>query len=170
MTATPRTVRPVALPSPHFVGARSRLRRVAGVNARPFGAISLVLAATGILGLTSIGYLTQPAGATKAALSIPFLQQQFVNAQNQRALLESQIQQLQSYGVIMQAAKKYGMVMPSNPETIPHVTIPGPVITRVVVLRAAPVHAVTRLRLSTTNVAVASWWQDMWTALYNVMH
>lgn len=170
MTATPRTVRPVAMPPSRFVGAQSRLRRISGVNTRPFGAISLFLAATGILGLTSLGYLTQSGQATAAALHIPELTQQLQIAQNRTAQLKSQIDQVTSSGTIMQAAKKYGMVLPSDPSSIAQVTVPAPAVTRIVVVPTAPTHPVAHVRLSTTNVAVTSWWQDMWVALYNVMH
>jgi hypothetical protein len=159
-------MRPVVLP------AAPRIRRVARVNARPFGTISLFLAATAILGLTSLCYLWQSGQATAAGLHIQTLQAELWSAENQTAALRSRIANLTSDGVVMQAAHdKYGMTMPPDTSSMQQISIPGPVITKVVVV-PAPAHAASRratVRLAATDAAVTSWWQDAWVALYKLL-
>lgn len=170
MTATPRTIRPVALPPSRLTGARTRLRRAPGDVTRPFGAVSLFLAATGILGLTSVFYLSQSGQATTAALKIPQLQAQLSAARNTTAQLRSQVYQLTAPNVVMQAAKQYGMTIPTDTSAIAQITVPGQVVTRVVVMPAATHRTPVHVPLTTTNLGVTSWWQNLWVALYNVMH
>ena len=67
MTATPRTIHARALTS------TPRSRRVTGVTTRPFGAVSLFLAATAILGATSLLFLWQTGQATPTAFNIQSL-------------------------------------------------------------------------------------------------
>ena len=93
MSVTPRTLRAVTMP------AAPRLRR----TPRPFGTISLFLAATGILGLTSLCYLWQAGQATAAAMRIQTLSAQLQSAQNQWLQLEAQVARLKSDATVMQA-------------------------------------------------------------------
>src|SRR5207247_11299042 len=109
MSVTPRTLRTVTMP------AAPRLRR----TTRPFGTISLFLAATGILGLTSLCYLWQAGQATAAAMHIQALDYQLQSALNQTFQLESQVAQLTSPATAMQAAStKYRMRMPIDPTAV----------------------------------------------------
>jgi len=160
MSVTPRTLRAVTMP------ATPRLRR----TPRPFGTISLFLAATGILGLTSLCYLWQAGQATAAAMHIQTLASQLQSAQNQWLQLESQVAQLRSEATVLQVAStKYGMSMPADPSTVHQIDVPGPVVTKVVAVpvpnRGAGVH----LGVATTDVAVATWWQEAWVALYTLL-
>ena len=160
MSATPRTLRAVTMP------AAPRLRR----TSRPFGTISLFLAATGILGLTSLCYLWQAGQATAAAMRIQTLTSQLQSAQNQWLQLESQVEQLKSDATVMQeAATQYGMSMPADPSTVHQIDVPGPVVTKVVAvpvpIRGAGVH----LDVATSDAAVTTWWQEAWVALYKLL-
>lgn len=164
MSATPRTMRAVALPS------APRVRRVVRVHARPFGTISLFLAATGILGLTSLFYVWQSGQATSAGLRIQAKQVELWSAENQTAALRSRIANLTSDGAVMQAARTtYGMTMPADTSTMQQIGIPGRVITRVVVVPAPPrrsASATTSVKVTATDSAITSWWQEAWVALY----
>src|SRR5437588_3861159 len=123
MSVTPRTLRAVTMP------AVPRLRRAP----HPFGTISLFLAATGILGLTSLCYLWQAGQATAAAMRIQTLTPQMQSAENQRLQLESQVEQLTSEATVWQAATTtFGMSMPADPSTVHQIDVPGPVVTKVV--------------------------------------
>ena len=159
MSATPRTLRAVTMP------AAPRLRR----TPRPFGTISLFLAATGLLGLTSLCYLWQAGQATAAAMRIQALTSQLQGAENQRLQLESQVAQLTSDATVMQvAATKYGMSMPADPSTVHQIDVPGPVVTKVVAV--APVRSSgVRLGVGTTDVVVTSWWQEAWVVLHKLL-
>lgn len=165
MSATPRTMRVVSLPS------ATRFRRVVTVRSRPFGTISLFLAATAILGLTSLCYLWQAGQATDAALKIPSLNGAYQSANNLNAQLKAEIYNRTSFNVVTQIAKtKYGMTMPSDPSLALPISVRGGTVTRVV---AAPIHAHTAppasVRLPATDAAVTSWWQDAWVALYRLL-
>jgi cell division protein FtsB len=160
MSVTPRTLRAVTLP------AAPRLRR----TPRPFGTISLFLAATGILGLTSLCYLWQAGQATAAAMRIQALTAQLQGAENQRLQLESQVAQLTSDATVMQvAATQYGMSMPADPSTVHQIDVPGPVVTKVVAVPAPVRSSGVRLGVGTTDVVVTSWWQEAWVALYKLL-
>ncbi|HKO23866.1 MAG TPA: hypothetical protein VJY65_03905 [Chloroflexota bacterium] len=160
MSVTPRTLRAVTLP------AAPRLRR----TPRPFGTISLFLAATGILGLTSLCYLWQAGQATAAAMRIQALSAQLQGAENQRLQLESQVAHLTSEATVMQvAATKYGMSMPADPSTVHQIDVPGPVVTKVVAVPAPVRSSGVRLGVGTTDVVVTSWWQEAWVALYKLL-
>jgi hypothetical protein len=160
MSVTPRTLRAVTLP------AAPRLRR----TPRPFGTISLFLAATGILGLTSLCYLWQAGQATAAAMRIQALTSQLQGAENQRLQLESQVAQLTSDATVMQvAATTYGMSMPADPSTVHQIDVPGPMVTKVVAVPAPVRSSGVRLGMGATNVVVASWWQEAWVALSKVL-
>ena len=164
MSATPRTIRTVALPS------APRMRRVARVRRRPFGTISLFLAATGILGLTSLCYVWESGQATTAALNIQVLQSQLLSKENQTAMLRSRVANLTSDGVVMQAARtKYGMIMPPDTSSMQQITVPGPVITHRVVVPASPHVATATTHVAATDAAVTSWWQQAWVALYKLL-
>jgi hypothetical protein len=160
MSVTPRTLRAVTMP------AAPRLRR----TPRPFGTISLFLAATGILGLTSLCYLWQAGQATAAAMHIQALTSQLQSAENQRLQLESQVAQLTSSATVMQeASTTYSMSMPADPSTVHQIDVPGPVVTKVVAV-PAPVRSVgVRLGVGATDAAVTSWWQEAWVALYKLL-
>jgi cell division protein FtsB len=146
------------------------MRRVARVRRRPFGTISLFLAATGILGLTSLCYVWESGQATTAALNIQVLQGQLLNAENQTAALRSRVANLTSDGVVMQAARtKYGMIMPSDTSSMQQITVPGPVITHRVVVPASPHVATATTHVAATDAAVTSWWQQAWVALYKLL-
>ena len=160
MSVTPRTLRAVTMP------AAPRLRR----TPRPFGTISLFLAATGILGLTSLCYLWQAGQATAAAMRIQTLSAQLQSAQNQWLQLESQVARLKSEATVMQVATTtYGMSMPADPSTVHQIDVPGPVVTKVVAVPAPVRSAEVRLGVGTTDVAVTSWWQEAWVALYKLL-
>lgn len=164
MSATPRTMRVVSVPS------APRFRRVTSVRPRPFGTISLFLAATGILGLTSLCYLWQAGQATSAALQIPRLNAELTSANNLTAQLQGQIDQQTSYGVVTQLARtKYGMIMPSDPSQVLPLTVQGPTVTRVVVVPTHAHAAPASVRLPATDAAVTAWWQDAWVALYKLL-
>jgi cell division protein FtsB len=160
MSVTPRTLRAVTLPT------APRLRR----TPRPFGTISLFLAATGLLGLTSLCYLWQAGQATAAAMRIQALTAQLQGAENQRLQLESQVAQLTSEATVMQvAATKYGMSMPADPSTVHQLDVPGPMVTKVVAVPAPVRRSGVRLGVGTTDVVVTSWWQEGWVALYKLL-
>jgi cell division protein FtsL len=160
MSVTPRTLRAVTMP------AAPRLRR----TPRPFGTISLFLAATGILGLTSLCYLWQAGQATAAAMRIQTLTSQRQSAQNQWLQLESQVAQLKSYATVMQVAStKYGMSMPADPSTVHQIDVPGPVVTKVVAVPVPVRSAGVRLGVGATDAAVTSWWQEAWVVLYKLL-
>jgi cell division protein FtsB len=160
MSVTPRTLRAVTLP------AAPRLRR----TPRPFGTISLFLAATGILGLTSLCYLWQAGQATAAAMRIQALTSQLQSAENQRLQLESQVAQLTSDATVMQvAATTYGMSMPADPSTVHQIDVPGPVVTKVVAVPAPVRSSGVRLGVGATDVVVTSWWQEAWVALSKLL-
>ncbi len=166
MSATPRTMRVVSLPS------ATRFRRVVTVRSRPFGTISLFLAATAILGLTSLCYLWQAGQATDAALKIPALNAAYQNANNLNATLKAEIYYRTSYNVVTQIARtKYGMIAPSDPSLALPISVRGGAATRVVPAPAtAPRHtAPASVRLPATDAAVTSWWQDAWVALYKLL-
>src|SRR5436189_3620844 len=123
MSVTPRTLRAVTMP------AAPRLRR----DPRPFGTISLFLAATGILGLTSLCYLWQAGQATAAAMHIQTLTSQLQSTQNQWLQLQSQVAQVKSDATVMEVATTtYGMSLPADPSTVHQIDVPGPVVTKVV--------------------------------------
>lgn len=165
MSATLRPMTTVALPS-----AAPRIRRVTRVHARPFGAISLFLAATGILGLTSLCYVWESGQATRAALNIQARQAQLWTLENQTAALRSRIANLTSDGAVMQAARtQYGMTMPPDTSSTQQIVVPGPVITTYVADPVAPRVATVNAHLSTTDAAVTSWWQQAWVALYTLL-
>jgi cell division protein FtsB len=146
--------------------AAPRLRR----TPRPFGTISLFLAATGILGLTSLCYLWQAGQATAAGMRIQALTSQLQSAQNQRLQLESQVAQLTSDATVIQVAStKYGMSMPADPSTVHQIDVPGPVVTKVVAAPAPVRSAGVRLGVGATDAAVTSWWQAAWVALYRLL-
>jgi cell division protein FtsB len=160
MSVTPRTLRAVTLPT------APRLRR----TPRPFGTISLFLAATGLLGLTSLCYLWQAGQATAAAMRIQALTAQLQGAENQRLQLESQVAHLTSGATVMQvAATKYGMSMPADPSTVHQIDVPGPVVTKVVAVPAPVRSSGVRLGVGTTDVMVTAWWQEAWVALYKLL-
>ena len=160
MSVTPRTLRAVTMP------AAPRLRR----TPRPFGTISLFLAATGILGLTSLCYLWQAGQATAAAMHIQALTSQLQSAENQRLQLESQVAQLTSSATVMQeASTTYSMSMPADPSTVHQIDLPGPMVTKVVAVPAPVRSAGVRLGVGTTDAAVTSWWQEAWVALYKLL-
>ena len=160
MSVTPRTLRAVTMP------AAPRLRR----TPRPFGTISLFLAATGILGLTSLCYLWQAGQATAAAMHIQALTSQLQSAENQRLQLESQVAQLTSSATVMQeASTTYSMSMPADPSTVHQIDLPGPMVTKVVAVPAPVRSAGVRLGVGATDAAVTSWWQEAWVALYKLL-
>ena len=160
MSVTPRTLRAVTMPT------APRLRR----TSRPFGTISLFLAATGLLGLTSLCYLWQAGQATAAAMRIQTLTSQLQSAQSQWLQLESEVARLKSDATVIQVASTtYGMSMPADPSTVHQIDVPGPVVTKVVAvpapLRGAGVH----LDVATTDAAVTTWWQEAWVVLYKLL-
>ena len=178
MSVTPRTLRAVTMP------AAPRLRRAP----RPFGTISLFLAATGILGLTSLCYLWQAGQATAAAMHIQTLTSQLQSTQNQWLQLQSQVAQVKSEATVMAVATTtYGMSLPADPSTVHQIDVPGPVVTKVVAVpvpwggesrtadggRRSPTSAShlspSALAVGATDVAVTSWWQEAWVALYKLL-
>jgi hypothetical protein len=179
MSVTPRTLRAVTMP------AAPRLRRAP----RPFGTISLFLAATGILGLTSLCYLWQAGQATAAAMHIQALTSQLQSTQTQWLQLQSQVAQLRSAATVLEVATTtYGMSMPADPSTVHQINVPGPVVTKVVAVpvpwpggrrkaeggRGTLSASASRLPPSTlavgaTDGAVTSWWQEAWVALYKLL-
>lgn len=163
MTATPRIVRTVALPS------APRLRHVAGVNARPLGKISLFLAATCILGLTALCYVWQVGQATKTAKDIQGLTLSLERARNTEVDLEEKVMALQRYSAVSTAARMYGMV-PIDPSKENIIHVPGPVTTVYRVSYAAPRASATIVHLPTTDATMTAWWQGLWSALYHVTH
>ncbi len=163
MTATPRIVRPIALPS------APRLRRVAGVNTRPLGKISLVFAATCVLGLTALCYVWQTSKAYETSYKIGQLTMKLETARNEENNLLEQIQLLQTYGSVSSAARAYGMV-PVDPSKENVITVPGTDTTTYVVSYGAPRASAHGVHLSTTNATMTSWWQGLWSALYHVTH
>jgi len=163
MTATPRTIHARAITS------TPRPRRVASVTAtRPFGAVSLFLAATAILGATSLLFLWQTGQATTTAFNIQALSQQLTDDQNQGAILESQAYGEKSSVQIMPVAiKTYGMSLHNGD---PQHTIDVPV--QATMQAAGPVPAPgsgttasASVRLSTTSASMTSWWQGLWDLL-----
>lgn len=164
MSASPRIMRAVVVPT------APRLRRVAGVNTRPFGKFTLFLAATCILGLTSLCYVWQAGQRTKAELDMNDLSAQLSTLQNANNALQTTINRLTSPLAVYQAAIKYGMQTPSDNSTIQTIVVPGRTITRYVTIAAAPVtHQAAPVRLTTTNAAVTSWWQDAWIVVYQLL-
>ena len=163
MSATPRTLRAVTMP------AAPRVQRATRRHTRPFGTMSLFLAATGILGLTSLCYLWQAGQATAAAMHIQALTAQLQSTQNQWLQLQSQVAQLRSAATVLEVATTtYGMSMPADPSTVRQISVPGPVAPRVV---AVPAHgAGVHLGVAATDAAVTSWWQEAWVALYKLLH
>jgi len=160
MSVTPRTLRAVTMP------ATPRLRR----TPRPFGTISLFLAATGILGLTSLCYLWQAGQATAAAMHIQTLTSQLQSTQNQWLQLQSQVAQVKSEATVMEVATTaYGMSMPADPSTVHQINVPGPVVTKVVAVPVPVRSAGVRLGVGATDAAVTSWWQEAWVVLYKLL-
>ena len=164
MSAAPRTMRAVSIPS------NTRLRRVANAGVRPVGTISVFLAATAILGLTSLGYLWQSGQALKAGVRVHMMEEQLQGLDNTTKQLQSQIASLQSYGIIIQSAyTKYGM-RNVDPSIVHAVRVPAIAITRIVAVPAPAAHpATTHLRLAGSDAAVTSWWQDAWVVLYGLL-
>jgi len=160
-TAAPRIVRTVALPS------APRLRRVAGVNTRPLGKISLFLAATCVLGLTAVGYVAQAGQAEQTAYRIRDLDARLYADLNTQETLQNQIRQRQTYSAIYDSALKLGLTMP-DPSTAHFIPAPGPVTIKYVISYAPPRPAVRSVHVATTNAAMTSWWQGLWSALYHV--
>lgn len=164
MSATPRTMRSVAVPAP------PQFRRVARVNTRPFGTITLFLAATGILGVTSLCYVWQAGLRTSSGYQIQALQAQLTSLQNTRADLQSRIEALKSPDVVAAAARtKYGMQMPTDPSVVTEITVPGPLIVTYKYVPVSVAAAGPSVRVQATNAAVTSWWQDAWVALYKLL-
>lgn len=170
MSATPRTMRVVSVPS------APRFRRVVTVHPRPFGTISLFLVATGILGLTSLCYLWQAGQATSAALQIPRLNADLLGANNLTAQLKTQIDQRTSFDVVTQLAMTtYGMKNPTDPSLALPLAVTGPAVMRIIpvaVAVAVPVHRAgvpASVRIPATDAAVTAWWQDAWVALYKLL-
>jgi len=162
MTATPRIVRTVVLPS------APRLRRVTGVNTRPLGKISLVLAATCVLGLTALGYVAQTGQAVQTSYEIQKnLNPRLAVALNTQTALLNQIRKRQTYSAIYDSALKLGLTMP-DPSTAHFIPAPGPVTIKYVISYAPPRPAVRSVHVATTNAAMTSWWQGLWSALYHV--
>lgn len=174
MTATPRIVRPA---TPRVTRARvidvpaaPRIRRpVIGVTTRPLGKISLFLAATCILGLTALCYLWQTSEAIAAAHEKQVLAAQLNDVTNTQMDLLSQINALRSYGSVTSSAKRYGMAMPDQ-STLTSITVPGHVQKQVVVVHTPPRATTTAVHLAATTSGLSAWWQDLWVALYHVMH
>jgi cell division protein FtsL len=160
-TATPRIARAVALPS------APRLRRVTGVNTRPLGKISLVLAATCVLGLTAVGYVAQTGQAVQTSYQIRELNARLNADLNTQETLQNQIQQRKTYSAIYDSALKLGLTMP-DPSTAHFIPAPGPVTIKYVISYAPPRPAVRSVHVATTNAAMTSWWQGLWSALYHV--
>ncbi len=162
MTATPRIIRTVAVPS------APRLRRVVGVNSRSVGRVSIFIAATCILGLTALCYLWQQSQAVRTAIHMPELSAEYNTAQNQQSELQGTINHLTSAGVVIAEAQKYGMIW--NP-SLTSVSMPGETPTRTIIVHVpARAAATARVHLSTSNAAVASWWGDVWVTLYHIVH
>ncbi len=160
-TVTPRIARAVALPS------APRLRRVTGVNTRPLGKISLVLAATCVLGLTAVGYVAQTGQVVQTSYQIRELNARLNADLNTQETLQNQIQQRKTYSAIYDSALKLGLTMP-DPSTAHFIPAPGPVTTKYVISYAAPRPAARNVHVATTNTAMTSWWQGLWSALYHV--
>jgi cell division protein FtsL len=157
MSATPRTIRSITVP------AAPRFRRVAGVNTRRFGPITMFLIATAILGVTSLCFVWQAGVRTAAGMNIQDLQSRLAVAQNTQYELQSQIAGLTSNDTILSAAAtRFHMRAPDSQTVVYPVVVPGPVITKVVVVRTPPTRPTTAVRLPTTDAAVASWWQNAW--------
>ncbi len=168
MTATPRTIHARAITS------TPRSRRVTGVTTRPFGAVSLFLAATAILGATSLLFLWQTGQATTTAFNIQSLSHRLADDQNEGALLESQAYGEKSSVQIMPAAiSKYGMSLHNgdSQRTI-DVPIPATIQTANTANTANTVFAPdsgttasASVRLATTSATMTSWWQGLWDLL-----
>ncbi len=163
MTATPRTIHARAITS------TPRPRRVAGVTAtRPFGAVSLFLAATAILGATSLLFLWQTGQATTTAFNIQALSQQLIDDQNKGAILQSQAYGEKSSVQIMPVAiSTYGMSLHNGDAQR---TIDVPVQATIQTAGAGPAPgsgttASASVRLSTTSASMTSWWQGLWDLL-----
>ncbi len=162
MTVTPRTIHARAITS------TPRQRRVTGVTTRPFGTVSLFLAATAILGATSLLFLWQTGQATTTAFNIQALSRQLTDDQNEGAFLESQAYGEKSSVQIMPVAiKAYGMSLHNGD---PQRTIDVPVQATIQTANALPASisgttASASVRLSTTNATMTPWWQGLWDAL-----
>lgn len=164
MSATPRTIRAVAMP------AAPRIRRVVGVHARPFGTITLFLIATTILGITSLLYVWEAGQRTAAGMVIQQRQALLQNAYNAQQDLINQINKLTSTDTVLQVATtRYHMHMPADPSTVDVMTIPQPSITRIIPMTAPARPAGVSLRVTATDAAVTSWWQDAWALLYRLL-
>jgi hypothetical protein len=61
------------------------------------------------------------------------------------------------------------MSMPADPSTVHQIDVPGPVVTKVVAVPAPVRSGGVRLGVGTTDVAVTSWWQVAWVALYKLL-
>ncbi len=165
MTATSRTIHARAITS------TPRPRRVASVTAtRPFGAVSLFLAATAILGATSLLFLWQTGQATTTAFNIQALSQQLTDDQNQGAILQSQAYGEKSSVQIMPVAiRTYGMSLHNGDAQR---TIDVPVQATIQTAGAGPAPGSgsssttsASVRLSTTSAVTMSWWQGLWNLL-----
>jgi hypothetical protein len=145
-----------------------RWRRASQLSVRPFGTITLFLASTCILGITSVGYVWQAGQRIAADYTLRQLNSQLLAAQNTTAQLQTKVEQLQSQAV--QAANTtYGMRSVADYSSVPIIQVPGPVVVKYVPVTVPAPATHVSVRMQTTDSAVTSWWQQAWVSLYKLL-
>ncbi len=162
MSAAPRTMRTVTMPT------APRFRRVSRLSAQQFAPFTLFMIATALLGVTSLCYVWQVGQSTTATMMYNANTIVLNNALNDTNALQQKIDHLKSPGVIMQAAKRYGMYMP-NAAYVTYIYVRKPDVIKYVYVPASARPAPTSVRVAATSASVASWWQDAWVALYRLV-
>ncbi len=162
MSASPRTMRAVGLP------AAPSWRRASQFRVRPFGTITLFLASTCILGITSLGYVWQAGQRIAADYTLRQLNSQLLAAQNTTASLQTTVEQLQSQAE-QTAYTTYGMRSPADYSSVPVIRVAGPVIVKYVPVTVSSPATNMSVRVQTTDTAVTSWWKQVWVSLYKLL-
>jgi hypothetical protein len=162
MSASPRTMRAVTVP------VVPRWRRASHLSVRPFGTITLFLASTCILGVTSIGYVWQAGQRIAADYTLRQLNSQLLAARNTTAMLQTKVEQLQSQAG-QTAYTMYGMRSPADYSTVPIIQVPGPAVVKYVPVTVASPTKYVSVRIQTTDATVTSWWQQVWVSLYKLL-
>jgi hypothetical protein len=150
------------------ISAAPRWRQASQLSVRPFGTITLFLASTCILGITSLGYVWQAGQRIAADYTLRQLNSQLLAAQNTTAQLQTKIEQLQSQAV--QAANTtYGMRSVADYSSVPVIRIAGPLVVKYVPVTVSSPATHVSVHIQTTDTAVTSWWQHVWVSLYKLL-
>src|SRR5262245_28124195 len=147
MSASPRAMRAVGVP------AAPRWRRASQLSVRPFGTITLFLASTCILGVTSLGYVWQAGQRIAADYTLRQLNSQLRSAQDTTARLQAKVEQLQSQAA-QTANATYGMRSVADYSSVPVIRVAGPLVVKYVPVTVSSPATHVSVRLQTTDTAV----------------